>query len=264
MNLRGWAAVLFLLMAGCGSTSGDGGLIAVSSDQDGDWDIVVVELDRGIALPLSVNRAFDWGPKWSPDGSRLAFTSDFVSGEIEQVFIIEEGSTRTISQEITGHQEIVLMAADGSDVERVTNSPSTDSSPSWSPDGTKLAFTSDRGGNLDVYVMDVDGSNVVQLTDHPGTDWSPSWSPDGTKLAFASDRGGNSDVYVMDVDGSNVVQLTDHPGTDSEPVWSPDGTRLAFASNRAGPAEVYLMDRSGEGLKRLGVQGMPSDWLSAG
>jgi len=220
MNFRGWAAVLFLLMAGCGSTSGDGGLIAVSSDQDGDWDIVVVELDRGIALPLSVNRAFDWGPKWSPDGSRLAFTSDFVSGEIEQVFIIEEGSTRTISQEITGHQEIVLMAADGSDVERVTNSPSTDSSPSWSPDGTKLAFTSDRGGNLD--------------------------------------------VYVMDVDGSNVVQLTDHPGTDSEPVWSPDGTRLAFASNRAGPAEVYLMDRSGEGLKRLGVQGMPSDWLSAG
>ena len=83
-------------------------------------------------------------------------------------------------------------------------------------------------------------------------------------MAFASERSGNSDVYVMGADGSNVTQLTNHPGTDSEPVWSPDGAQLAFASNRAGPAEVYLMDNSGEGLKRLGVQGMPSDWLSAG
>ena len=206
-------------MAGCGSTNGDGELIAVSSDLDGDWDIVVVDLDRGLTLPLSTNRAFDWGAKWSPDGSRLAFASDFVSGEIQEVLIFEEGSTKTTSQEVTGHQEIVVMAADGSAVEQITNSPSTDSSPSWSPNGTKLAFTSDRGGDLD--------------------------------------------VYVMNADGSNVVQLTDHPGTDSEPVWSPDGDRLAFASNRAGPTEVYLVDRSGKGLERLGVQGMPSDWLSA-
>ena len=220
MNFLGWMAALFLLVAGCGSTGGDGELIAVSSDRDGDWDIVVVDLDRGVAWPLSFNRGFDWGPKWSPDGSRLAFASDFVNGEVQEVLLFDEGPTSATSQEITGHQGIVVMAADGSDAERITNSPSTDSSPSWSPDGTRLAFASDRGGNLD--------------------------------------------VYVMDVDGSNVVQLTDHPGTDSEPVWSPDGAQLAFASNRAGPTEVYLMDRYGEGLKRLGVQGMPSDWLSAG
>ena len=92
MNFLGWMAALFLLVAGCGSTGGDGELIAVSSDRDGDWDIVVVDLDRGVAWPLSFNRAFDWGPKWSPDGSRLAFASDFVNGEVQEVLLFDESN----------------------------------------------------------------------------------------------------------------------------------------------------------------------------
>ena len=77
-------------------------------------------------------------------------------------------------------------------------------SPSWSPDGTQIAFQSDRDGNWNIYVMAADGSNLSQLTSHNAWDESPSWSPDGTQIAFHSYRDNNWDIYVIDADGSNL------------------------------------------------------------
>src|SRR5688500_14146475 len=72
----------------------------------------------------------------------------------------------------------------------------TGGSPSWSPDGAKIVFYSERDGNSEIYVMNADGSRPTRLTRHPANDGSPSFSPDGTKIAFDTDRDGNFEIYV--------------------------------------------------------------------
>jgi Tol biopolymer transport system component len=120
-----------------------------------------------------------------------------------------------------------------------------DTYPSWSPDGTQVAFMSERDGNWEIYVMNADGSNQTNITNDAGWDSRPSWSPDGTKIAFTSNRDGDYEIYVMDADGSNTTRTTNIAGTDYVPSWSPDGTKIAFLSKRDGNNAIYVMDADG-------------------
>ena len=115
------------------------------------------------------------------------------------------------------------MAADGSNVTRLTTDPGFDFYPAWSPDGSLIAFMSDRDGNNEVYVMSVwaDGSDPVNLTNHPAGDGFPAWSPDGSLIAFESYRDGNSEVYVMG-DDSNPFRVTESLSTEYAPDWRPE------------------------------------------
>ena len=89
----------------------------------------------------------------------------------------------------------------------------------FSPDGTRLAFTSNRDGNPEIYVMNLDGSGLRRLTNHPGIDATPTWSPTGTQIAFTSDRGGAPSIYVVGVDGLGLRRLTfEH---SDRATWSP-------------------------------------------
>ena len=91
------------------------------------------------------------------------------------------------------------MGADGGDVRRLTHHPKMDYWPVWSPDGKRIAFTSNRDGNYEIYLMNADGSGQRNLTNHPAADNFASWSPDGRRLAFISNRAGGYNIYVMDV-----------------------------------------------------------------
>ncbi|HUT15915.1 MAG TPA: hypothetical protein VMY98_06690, partial [Anaerolineae bacterium] len=93
--------------------------------------------------------------------------------------------------------DIWVMRGDGSDPRRLTEDPGNDLSPTWSPDGKRIAFVSDRDGNKEIYVMNADGNEQIDLTRDPSEDWTPAWSPDGTKIAFSSYRDVNWEIYVM-------------------------------------------------------------------
>jgi Tol biopolymer transport system component len=127
-----------------------------------------------------------------------------------------------------------------------------DVAPTWSPDGSRIAFQSLRGGNEDIYVMDADGSNLIRLTTSVAADMHPAWSPDGTRIAFVSSRGADYDIYVMNADGSGQTALTNGDGMDEQPSWSSDGQRIAFTSDRNNDVGLYVMNADGSGVQRLG------------
>ena len=137
-------------------------------------------------------------------------------------------------------------------VVQLTDDPATDRSPSWSPDGLRIAFYSYRDGDGEIYVMNADGGGVVQLTDNDAEDSFPSWSPDGSRIAFVSDRDGDFGIYVMNADGGSVVQLTVNIAWHSRPSWSPDGRRIAFHSGRDyDDNDIYVMNADGSGVVQL-------------
>ena len=150
------------------------------------------------------------------------------------------------------------MNADGSGVTRLTNDLGrvdsdpewSDEYPTWSTDGTKIAFYSDRDGNPEIYVMNSDGSEQTRLTYNDSADRYPAWSPDGQTIAFESSRDGGAEIYLMNADGSMQRRLP-NPSSGGEPTWSPDGTQIAFTSTRDSYQEVYVMNIDGSDQIRL-------------
>ena len=149
---------------------------------------------------------------------------------------------------------IFLMNSDGTNHQFLTVGQSGFlSAPTWSPDGSKVAFVSDRGENSDIWTVSTDGTDPVNITNHEAKDHSPAWSPDGEWIAFASVRDAAYwELYLMRPDGSDVQRITWwEDASDLSPSWSPDGSRLAFATKRDGNWEIYAMDRDGTNLMRL-------------
>jgi Tol biopolymer transport system component len=181
-------------------------------------------------------------------GAFFSITGSMKAGTTPTPAPVVNGKIAFVNFQGSSSPEIYVMDPNGSNLTNLSNNPTADSMPSWSPDGSRLAFT--RMGELwneDIYVMNADGSNQKRLTNDPDHDRCPAWSPDGTKIAFASDRNGNFQIYVMDADGFNPIGLTNSSAVvDASPTWSPDGVRIAFVRYQAGGAsEIYVMNADG-------------------
>jgi Tol biopolymer transport system component len=147
-----------------------------------------------------------------------------------------------------GNAEIYVMNADGSAQTRLTNASTPNSGPSWSPDGTKIAFVANNSG---IAVMNGDGTNAVIVNPSGVFQADPAWSPDGANIVFESSRDGNLEIYLMSADGSNVNRLTNNAAGDFTPSFSPDGKKIVFYSDRDGNDEIYVMNRDGSAQTRL-------------
>ena len=154
-----------------------------------------------------------------------------------------------------GNPEVYSMAGDGSGQTRLTRSGADDWSPSWSPDGGRLAFTSSRNATVsgmhNIYVMNADGRGVTRLTFNQAWDEFPAWSANGRSLAFVTTADGNSEIFAVDADGSNYRRLTFNGADDRAPNWSPDGRKIVFSSRRAGSWQIHVMDADGNNQVQL-------------
>lgn len=168
-----------------------------------------------------------------------------------------------------GHRDIYVINEDGSGETRLTSSTAEEREPAFSPDGQRIAFSSDADGDFDIYVMDDDGSNVVQLTNDPGTDAFPAFSPDGGQIVFESDRDGEFDVYVMDAaTGGGVTRLTGAAGDDllrdHQPEFSRDGGRITFFRSSFDPTTpfanaIFVLDLTSGDLDQVSVDDLQAN-----
>lgn len=278
---------LLVLLAACGPINsptpatpaptpmGGGGDIVFASNRDGNYEIYSMNVDGSAQTRLTTFPTAEMGGTSSPDGSYFVFwAADAATGSNEVWIMNRDGSDPKvllwpgggrISWSPDGRQlilnsvweegadfDIIACALDGSGFTRLTTDPASDTTPAWSPNGNRIAFTSFRDGTPHIYLMNADGSNQRRLTSGDMPEYDPQWSPDGKMIAFWSgDPNGTTQVYTVNADGTGLRQLTDSPGLNDGAVWSPDGAMLAFSSRRTGHREIYLMNVDGSGVAQL-------------
>ena len=149
----------------------------------------------------------------------------------------------------------VAMSPDGSNVRRLTNHPAIDVTPTWSPTGTQIAFTSDRSGTPQIYVIAPDGTGLRRISFETFAD-RPTWSPAPyNEIAFAARTGPGFDIKILNLAEGVTRQITFGEGTNESPAWSPNGRHLAFTSTRAGRTQVFTVDRDGRNVRQITKDG---------
>jgi TolB protein len=203
--------------------------IAFASSRTGNKEIWVMDYDGSNQHQLTSLRSIALTPRWAPDNSRIAFTC------------WAPGVRNVVSAQICMYSMITG---------KLISFPrwsGTNSSPSWSPDGSKIMFMSSMQGNPELYIADSNGAHPKRLTFSVGVNTSPAWNPKtGLQVAFVSDRSGNGhpQLYTMNADGTGAerIELQD-AGYVIDPAWSPNGQLLAFSWQRPdGNYDIYAMD----------------------
>ena len=211
---------------------------------DGRAVMFAMREDGSGEIKLTGHPGSDQCARWSPDGRRIAFRS------VRDTLIYEGLRERTTN--------IYLLNSDGSGEVRLTGGPGPVGCPSWSPDGSRIAYTR-RGpsGWENIFVIDADGSNDIPLTDDTLGAAFPEWSPDGTTILFLSTRagGGYPLLHRIDPDGSDRQPFLDVcPLYVSNVRWSPDGSRIAFNCSGTYNTLIHTVRADGSELRTLSTE----------
>jgi TolB protein len=151
--------------------------------------------------------------------------------------------------------ELHVADADGFNPQTVLSSTEPIISPSWSPDGTRLAYVSFERKKPIVYVQSLTTGQRQAVANFYGSNSAPAWSPDGKRLAVTLTKDGGSQIYLISASGGNATRITQSNAIDTEPNWSPDGQSIIFTSDRGGSPQIYRMSASGGAPQRLTFEG---------
>jgi hypothetical protein len=191
--------------------------IAFASDRTGYPQIYYMDLSSRALTQLTDQPTGACQPAWSPDGTRLAFTSPCGSNREaykgSTIFLMEvDQAGKSISV-----QPLVVSVGGG------------DYDPDWAPDGSRLAFTSQRTGRPQVFTIGIDGQNPFNVNDDLAHNWGPSWSGDGSQIAFLTGRGGAEEIWLVPATGGDEQRFSRSDGKAvARPDWSPDGATIVF------------------------------------
>ena len=199
--------------------------------------LYILDLASGKRTLTSYRPGVNSGAVFSPDGKSILLG-------------MSQGS---------GSADIYKIDLNGKIITRLTNGPAgaINVEPSLNPEGTKVAFSSERGGRPMIYVMNIDGSGVKRLTFDGAYNSSPTWSPDGKKIAFAGQAENHFDIFVMNADGSGLTRVTSVKKSNGkwahneDPSFSPDSRYLVYTSNRTGKNQVFISTVDGSEERRV-------------
>ena len=231
------------------SVSSNGQWIAFNTYQFGGWKSAIANIDGSDIHPISGSSNYSGMPSFSKDNQWIVFYEH------------ENGRT--------GNRDIYKIRVDGSEKTRLTRNSKHHYSPSFSPDGSKIALVSAReGGNYEVFTMNSDGTDLKNVTKHSNHDACPSWSPDGKRIAFLSIRDGFLNLYSMKADGSDLKNVTNNQTRNSNEFiqtaqsvdemsymygtsWSPDGKSIVLVLKKDGLQKLYIVGADGKNLRAV-------------
>jgi Tol biopolymer transport system component/DNA-binding winged helix-turn-helix (wHTH) protein len=261
--------------------SPDGKKVAFARNATTVTELYVVPVEGGtperVLGPLETGRNLT-GLAWSPDGDHLIFALgrlglfathaserdavsyvrlDIAGTDVSQLSVIKDPITGQMNLAY-GHErsnwDIWGSSLDEGGIEPIAIQASTrsDSSPAVSPDGHRLAFSSQRSGTPEIWWSDADGSRPFRLTHfEEGSAGTPQWSQDGRKIAFDATLNGNRDIYIVGDDGTELRRLTEHSSSDGQPSWSHDGDWIYFMSDRSGSRQIWKAPSAGGAAVQL-------------
>ncbi|MEM6593646.1 MAG: Tol-Pal system beta propeller repeat protein TolB [Pseudomonadota bacterium] len=191
--------------------------------------IAIMDYDGANTQFLTTDQAIVLAPRFSPDGSRVIFTS-YETGR-PQIYVLD---LSTVTRRLLNAQ-ISAMSF----------------SPRFAPDGQSVVFSLITGGNTDLYRLGLGGGAPVQLTNDPTIETAPSFSPDGSQIVFESDRSGTQQLYIMPAGGGEARRISFGQGRYGTPVWSPRGDLIAFTKQNRGRFHIGVMNIDGSGERLL-------------
>jgi len=254
-------------------------------------EIWVADYDGANELRITNSRDLNLNPSWSHDAQSIAYSA-FRRGGAPDIFVsfIYKGVLQDLTKGRFGRNggaslpvfspdgkqilfhataegasapDLFVLNVDGTNLRRLTTHPDSDTTPTWSPSGTQIAFTSDRTGKPQIYVMNIDGSNFRRLPIPDGEADRATWAPSPyNEIAYAARIGPGYDVKIHELASGTTRQLTFGEGTNESPVFSPTGRHLAFSSTRSGLVQIFTIGRDGNGLRQVTRTGnnQTPDW----
>ena len=257
----------------------------------GDGDLQVMNADGTGREPLTEGRNIV-EYRWSPDGSRIAFTQVELEGNdiITVVWVMNATGTdpQELAREASGPTwspdsrsiayvssadqiHVRIIEADASGDRRLTDESVDAFQPAWSPTADEIAFRTLAGS--EIMLIPADGGIPLDLTDGQGVDDGPVWSPDGQRIAFNTSPPNaplESEIAVMNRDGTGRTLLTNRPGFDFNPDWSPDGSRIVFVQSEEGDTDSEVFVMNADGTDPINLSNRPEsfetapDWSGSG